>query len=1078
MHKTGVIVVVWVVILWGPLASGETTNSVWNCQSLLDQQTRNELGGKERFFAGQYQLPDEYNRAAEAGKKQLIERWVSDLGGGNNDNAIHAAAYLGIVKAKASGQALRELLAGGKCSGRLRWICTRSLGLTGDRSAIPVLVRLLDNANMETRFYAAVSLAEITGVWQGRDKESWEKWLAGAGAVICDANQCKIEPIGTQEAGTSAARGSSEHLHFSLNDDYGRLVKSEDYAGAPVLIMSGSCWCGGCQQDAEPLRLIAEEYGSRGLRTIRSVAGDNELAALDFQKHYRLGFVQLMDTNRSFEKRYNNDGWTFLMLADAEGKVVYRVNSPHDEDWQKIRKMLDEMVAKGISSNDIVRDGIRYPRAVLQRSGEMEAGKASERFTSIACGENGKLYLVFTVTHSDNSDVMMRTWADGGWSADIPIAVTSADEYDGTVTIDKKGQVWLCWTSNAGGKYDIYIAPLGMSDNSVKGVGVAGSDDDVMHGRMACDNDGRVWATYYKWAKMGRFSRDKEVYLRRLERGKWSSEVRISPADVPEYEDHTEPAIVATSAGVVVAWSWDFHPPNKGYSTYAKSPTIFMRPVSGGMMKLGKASSVSGSHIDVTPTLCFDSNGRIWCAWDSLGGNHLKTLLQHAWDSVGKDNLKTLCVANPVVGRDQPPGGAVAMNKPSPNICSPGFAVAPYGGISLVWGEYDGTKWVLKKAEHGAQATEWSAATVIRSGNDPRYCSACYDPDGKLWVGCSIEGQQGRRATAFNIEPAAGHALTTEPNIGRSDIKAANIRAAARLKELIDREYSYRDLRGVNWEQLFARFTPKMESARTKEEFADIAGSMLVNARDMHLWVKIGSETHNGFKRDIERNYDMKYLAQAVPHWQKRNDNVLTGRFDDGIGYIMIKSWGGTTDDDYAPVFDALKEMAECRGIIIDVRANAGGSEPWAEKVAGCFVDKEVVYAKDISRRSSSPSGWSEVRERVLKPNASGPQYRGKVAVLMGRACMSACEGFLLMMRQVPGCVLVGERSYGASGNPKPHELGNGVTVWVPSWKAMDAKGNYFETQGIMPDIRIAAKRDELKRKDAVLEAALVRLRK
>jgi hypothetical protein len=481
-----------------------------------------------------------------------------------------------------------------------------------------------------------------------------------------------------------------------------------------------------------------------------------------------------------------------------------------------------------------------------------------------------------------------------------------------------------------------------------------------------------------------------------------------------------------------------------------------------GMMQPGKISSVSGGDIDVTPVLGVDESQGIWCAWDSLGGNQ----------------RKRVCVAKPVLGRDCPPAEVIALNVPSPNICSPSLAVAPGGRVSLVWSEYDGNRWILKKAEHEARAGGWSPAAAIGSENDPRFCSACYDRDGKLWVACSVQGQQGAKVTASSIEPNAGLGGAAVDRKGEeSGVRAANVQAARRLKELIDGKYSYRDLRGIDWNALFASYTPPMESAGNRQEFAEIAGKMLAGARDMHLWVKIDGKTVNGFKREVERNYDLKYLARTVPRWRERNAYVCTGRFDDGIGYILIKSWAGKTDDDYAPVFEALREFADCRGLVIDVRPNAGGSESWGAKVAGCFIDKQAIYAKHAYRQANRPGGWGDVQDRVLKPNPDGPRFRGKVAVLMGQACMSSCEGFLLMMRQVPGCVLVGDKSYGASGNPKPYELGNGVTVWLPSWKPMQADGTGFETRGIMPDKRITVTRDQLGRSDPVLEAALAYLR-
>ena len=49
-------------------------------------------------------------------------------------------------------------------------------------------------------------------------------------------------------------------LEFTLMDAYGREVHASDYLGVPMLITSGACWCGGCQGDAEQLRLLEEKY--------------------------------------------------------------------------------------------------------------------------------------------------------------------------------------------------------------------------------------------------------------------------------------------------------------------------------------------------------------------------------------------------------------------------------------------------------------------------------------------------------------------------------------------------------------------------------------------------------------------------------------------------------------------------------------------------------------------------------------------------------------------------------------------------------------------------------------------------
>ena len=113
----------------------------------------------------------------------------------------------------------------------------------------------------------------------------------------------------------------------------------------------------------------------------------------------------------------------------------------------------------------------------------------------------------------------------------------------------------------------------------------------------------------------------------------------------------------------------------------------------------------------------------------------------------------------------------------------------------------------------------------------------------------------------------------------------------------------------------------------------------------------------------------------------------------------------------------------------------------------------------------------------MLRPYASGPPYRGQIAVLTWPVVMSSCEAFLLMMKQVPGAVLVGARSQGSSGNPLPHDLGNGVTVYLPSWQAMTPDGRVWEGKGIAPDIEVDTVPSDFTAADPVLGAALDHLR-
>jgi hypothetical protein len=353
------------------------------------------------------------------------------------------------------------------------------------------------------------------------------------------------------------------------------------------------------------------------------------------------------------------------------------------------------------------------------------------------------------------------------------------------------------------------------------------------------------------------------------------------------------------------------------------------------------------------------------------------------------------------------------------------------------------------------------------------------EPNHEYWLSINsstftnFRSKTGEAAEPYPIAFKTGAAKG--PPASQPSRKELNHQAIDELKQAIDKDYSYRDLHKLDWPALFKAAEPKLEAAQNAMQFAQEAAKLLGQNKDMHLWLKVGEEIVPSFRRNIQPNIGKNSLQKLVPGFTKRNDMVSTGKFEDGIGYIMIRSWPGDKADQLQAAFDALTEFASAKGVIIDVRANGGGAEPLAQQFAGCFIDKPKVYAKDVIRRDGE---FSKVLEREFSPSKDRPKYRGPVAVLTGPVVMSSCESFLLMMKQVPNCKLVGAKSYGSSGNPKPVELPNGVTVFLPSWKDLRPDGTCFEGEGIAPDIEVKAAPAAFEQADPVLTAALTYLRK
>jgi hypothetical protein len=315
-------------------------------------------------------------------------------------------------------------------------------------------------------------------------------------------------------------------------------------------------------------------------------------------------------------------------------------------------------------------------------------------------------------------------------------------------------------------------------------------------------------------------------------------------------------------------------------------------------------------------------------------------------------------------------------------------------------------------------------------------------------------------------------ALTTR--IGRGQDASAPA-ATKRLREAIDQNYSHRDRKGVDWNARFAAHQKKLDAAAGGTEFAAAAAELLSVAEDGHLWLKVGDRIVPTYRRDVRPNINLRVLQGLIPTQKQHGKTVVVGQFADGIRYVGIWTWDhrepASLDAAVAAVSDAAKAKAP---LIIDVRLNGGGDEIQARRIAAFFVAQPTVYAKHVIHRAGQDQ---PMQERRLLPAPDGVVHPGPCVVLMGPANVSSCEAFLGMMRAA-GCRLIGEKSGGSSGNPQPVDLGNGVTAYVPSWRALDSAGQPLEGVGITPDITVATKAEDFQRGDPVLVRALEVLQK
>ncbi len=247
--------------------------------------------------------------------------------------------------------------------------------------------------------------------------------------------------------------------------------------------------------------------------------------------------------------------------------------------------------------------------------------------------------------------------------------------------------------------------------------------------------------------------------------------------------------------------------------------------------------------------------------------------------------------------------------------------------------------------------------------------------------------------------------------------------------------------------------------------------------RDEDAWVTRYpyEDEVDGLEGNVEDNYADAPLRYAA------EDEFAWGTIG-SIGYLSITSLddlspSGDEDDDVDAAAEAMAqaiaELGQLDGIIVDVRANGGGWDLVSLEVSTWFAGPATLAWSEARRDGPAHDDFSPFEDVLLDP-ARPTAFDGPVILLTSGATFSAAETFALALRERDDVTLMGEDTSGHFSDLLETCLSNGWSLTLSGERYRAADGVLYEGLGVPVDIPIPFDPSALARgQDPMLEQAL-----
>ena len=295
------------------------------------------------------------------------------------------------------------------------------------------------------------------------------------------------------------------------------------------------------------------------------------------------------------------------------------------------------------------------------------------------------------------------------------------------------------------------------------------------------------------------------------------------------------------------------------------------------------------------------------------------------------------------------------------------------------------------------------------------------------------------------------------------------------LWSIIDERYCFleyaREKHELCWDEMRTKYEPLVKKADSNAALFDILSEMLSELRDGHvnLTSPYGTSYYWGWSLNHPANFSDSLQRNYLGDKFRYTNGIKYTTLPQNIGYAYVESFSGTLNSDNLAIM--LINLADTKGLILDIRNNGGGQLTSAEKLAQHFTTQKTHCGYIQHKTGKGHNDFSQPEPLYIEP--ASVVWKKPVVLLTNRGVYSAANHFVMLMKPLEQVVVIGDKTGGGSGMPLSNTLPNGWTVRFSACPILDREGKHTEF-GIEPHGYINITSADWNRgRDTIIEQAI-----